>query len=83
MTTDAPEVPMANTASESGAAVKDPEFVAPPELHFDFDNPRFVEHEAQNEEELIQYLYDHVDVDELIQSILSAGYVDFEPLSFT
>jgi hypothetical protein len=71
---------MANTAIASGVAVKDPELVAPAELHFDFDNPRFVEHEAQTEEELIQYLYDHVDVDELIQSILSAGYVDFEPL---
>jgi hypothetical protein len=71
---------MANTAIKAGVSVKDPEFVAPTDLYFDFDNPRFVDHEAQNEEDLIQYLYDHVDVDELIQSILSAGYVDFEPL---
>ena len=56
------------------------DFVAPSELNFDLDNPRFVEHEAADEEQIIQYLYDHVDVDELIQSILSAGYIDFEPL---
>jgi hypothetical protein len=80
MNTDTPEVPMANTTIEAGVSVKDPEFVAPGDLHFDFDNPRFVDHEAQNEEDLIQYLYDHVDVDELVQSILSAGYIDFEPL---
>jgi hypothetical protein len=56
------------------------EFIEPEKLRFDLENPRFVEHEAANEDEIIQYLYDHVDVDELIQSILSAGYIDFEPL---
>lgn len=80
MTTDTPEVPIVNTPVESIVSEKDLEFVAPADLYFDFDNPRFVDHEAQNEEDLIQYLYDHVDVDELIQSILSAGYIDFEPL---
>jgi hypothetical protein len=56
------------------------EFMEPEGLRFDLENPRFIEHEAANEDEIIQYLYDHVDVDELIQSILSAGYIDFEPL---
>lgn len=68
------------TAEPAPASAPDPDFVSPAELHFDLENPRFVEHEAANEEEIIQFLYDHVDVDELIQSILSAGYIDFEPL---
>lgn len=53
---------------------------APSDLHFDLDNPRFVDERFADEFEAIQYLYDHADVDELIQSILSAGYVDFEPI---
>ena len=55
-------------------------FVAPSDLHFDLENPRFVDLDFADEEFIIQYLYDHADVNELIQSILSAGYVDFEPL---
>lgn len=80
MTTDVPDAPMAEAGTASAAQPEHPEFVAPASLHFDLENPRFVEHEAKSEEELILYLYDNVDVDELIQSILSAGYVDFEPL---
>jgi len=56
------------------------DFLAPSELHFDLSNPRFVDQDFGTDEDIIQYLYDHADVNELIQSILSAGYVDFEPL---
>jgi hypothetical protein len=56
------------------------DFVNSAELHFDSSNPRFVDQDFGSEEEIIQYLYDHMDVDELIQSILSAGYIDFEPM---
>lgn len=59
---------------------KERDHVAPGELKFDVDNPRFAEQKFKGENEIIQYLYDHADVDELIQSILSAGYIDFEPL---
>lgn len=58
----------------------DEDFLAPGDLRFDLANPRFVDEHFKNEIEVIQYLYDHSDVDELIQSILSAGYIDFEPL---
>lgn len=58
----------------------DEDFLKPDELSFDLANPRFVDEHFKDEIEVIQYLYDHCDVDELIQSILSAGYVDFEPL---
>lgn len=54
--------------------------VPPDDLHFDRENPRFVDSEVTDETEIVQELYDEADVDELIQSILSAGYIDFEPL---
>lgn len=58
----------------------DKEFTPHSELRFDLENPRFVGRQFEGESQVIQYLYDNVDVDELIQSILSAGYVDIEPL---
>lgn len=54
--------------------------VAPAELHFDRENPRFVDRGYADEADIVRELYDQADVDELIQSILSAGYIDFEPL---
>ncbi|MCY4505583.1 MAG: hypothetical protein OXG35_01280 [Acidobacteria bacterium] len=57
------------------------DFVAPEELRFDLSNPRFADEERfETEEDIVRYLTQHVDVDELLQSIRSAGYVDFEPL---
>ena len=57
------------------------DFVSPEELHFDLSNPRFADAEPfATEEDIVRYLTQHVDVDELLQSIRSAGYVDFEPL---
>ncbi len=57
-----------------------PDEVAPADLHFDRENPRFVDMGYTDEADIIRELYDQADVDELIQSILSAGYIDFEPL---
>ena len=57
------------------------DFVAPSELKFDLSNPRFVDQgEFATDEDVLRYLTQHVDVDELLQSIRSAGWVDFEPL---
>ena len=57
------------------------DFVAPGKLKFDLSNPRFVDQgEFATEEDVVGYLSQHVDVDELLQSIRSAGYIDFEPL---
>jgi hypothetical protein len=66
--------------AETTTAQKGQDFVAPSQLRFDLENPRFVDLEFPDEEAIVRYLYDHADVDELMQSILSAGYVDFEPL---
>ncbi len=62
------------------AGEDDGRFVAPSELHFDLSNPRFINAGFDTEDEVLEYLVSAVDVDELIQSIRSAGYVDFEPL---
>jgi hypothetical protein len=64
----------------SAQAMDDQGFLPPDDLRFDLQNPRFIGQQFKDESEVIQYLYDRVDVDELIKSILSAGYVDFEPL---
>lgn len=56
------------------------DFIAPADLHFDRQNPRFIDFGYTDEVDIVRELYDQADVDELIQSILSAGYIDFEPL---
>ena len=55
-------------------------FISPPELYFDLKNPRFLDEGFATEEEIIAHLIEKVDIDELLQSIQSAGYVDFEPV---
>ena len=73
---DAGSIVVTRTTAEDAA-----DFAAPEELHFDLSNPRFAgEERFATEEDIVRYLTQHVDVDELLQSIRSAGYVDFEPL---
>lgn len=52
------------------------------DLRFDLENPRvLIDHGFQNENEVLEYLYINTDVNEVIQSILSVGFIsDFEPL---
>lgn len=50
------------------------------QLRFDKENPRFAGRTFANEDEIVKCLYDEMDVDEVIRSILSSGYVNFEPL---
>jgi hypothetical protein len=68
------------TPAAQATLLPDEALLAPIDLKFDLKNPRFIDQQFKDEMEIIQYLYDHADVDELIQSILSAGYIDFEPL---
>jgi hypothetical protein len=56
------------------------EFVPHRNLRFDPENPRFLRRDFDTEDSIISRLYTEFDVDEVIQSILSAGYLDFEPL---
>ncbi len=55
-------------------------FVNPAELHLDLSNPRVTESDFVDEDAVLEYLIDHVDIDELIQSILGSGWLDYEPL---
>lgn len=50
------------------------------DLKFDPENPRFADKSFENKEDLIRCLYDEMDVDEIVQSILSSGYLNYEPL---
>jgi hypothetical protein len=52
----------------------------PKELRFDLRNPRSPDDAFGDEAEILAYLIEHADVDELVQSILSAGWMDYEPL---
>ena len=56
------------------------ESVPPSSLQFDLDNPRFVDGDFSDEPGIVRDLVDVADVKEIVQSILSAGYVDYEPL---
>ncbi len=56
------------------------------ELHFDRDNPRLVEFGIKpntSENEILQILWDAMDVMELVMSIASSGYFAHEPLIVT
>lgn len=56
------------------------EFRSVSELKFDLENHRFVDFSSDKEEDVIAELYEQADIDELLKSILSAGYINFEPL---
>lgn len=49
-------------------------------LQFDRQNPRMPDAEFGSEEEVVRHLLDEFDVEELVQSILSSGWIDYEPL---
>ena len=68
---------MIDAAGRTGNADR---FVKPTDLRLDLRNPRVTDADFENQEDVLEYLIDHVDVDELIQSILSSGWLDYEPL---
>lgn len=55
-------------------------FEKPEELDFDLMNPRITGRPFENEKGVIKHFVEHADVDELIQSIQSSGWQDYEPL---
>ena len=57
--------------------------VAVTDLNFDLSNPRLVEYDVRpnaSEDEIIQVLWDEMDVRELVLSIAASGYFHHEPL---
>lgn len=54
--------------------------VRPADLKFDLHNPRMAEIEFGSERDVVAHLLEEYDVDELVLSILSAGWLDYEAL---
>ena len=55
----------------------------PASLELDLDNPRLAQNDLTGkptERDVIEYLTNHADIAELVQSIAANGYMDFEPL---
>ncbi|WP_200831316.1 hypothetical protein [Arthrobacter sp. SLBN-112] len=52
----------------------------PSELRLDLENPRMPDAKFETELEAIEYLANHADVSELVQSIGTSGWYDYEPL---
>jgi len=50
------------------------------DLRFDRENPRMPNVPLEDDEAVVRHLIDDFDVDELVQSILSSGWIDYEPL---
>ena len=57
--------------------------ISPDKLHLDLRNPRTPDQEFKDELEVLQYLVQNYDIDELVLSILGAGSLDFEPFHCT
>ena len=56
------------------------EFEDPSNLKLDLTNPRAPSENFSDEAEVMDYLVDYADINELIQSILTSGWRDYEPL---
>ncbi len=59
---------------------KDEDYVDPALLKFDLRNPRSGSYTFADESEAIGHLIASADIDEIVSSVLSAGWVDYEPL---
>lgn len=59
---------------------RDDDFLDPRDLKLDLQNPRMPDSHFENETEAILYLVDNADVSELVQSITTSGWFDYEPL---
>lgn len=69
---------MATSRTENVPSLDEPVAVA--DLLIDRKNPRMPNELFETEDDAIRYLIDEYDVEELVQSILSSGWIDFEPL---
>jgi hypothetical protein len=49
-------------------------------LHFDQNNPRSGDRDFATEDDVLKFLIQHADVVELVTSMQSAGWVDFDPI---
>ena len=73
---------MAKSGQRLGAAdaAEDDDFVEHAKLKFDQNNPRSGDQKFGTPDEVLKFLINNADVDELVTSMQSAGWIDFEPL---
>lgn len=74
-----PAVP-ADAGSDDAPRVGQTYFAPVDALRFDTRNPRFVDFSANDPAEIVRFLYDEADLNELVQSIATSGFQPFEPL---
>jgi hypothetical protein len=55
-------------------------FINVDDLRFDLHNPRIPNEHFDSEDDVIKFLIEQFDVEELVQSILYSGWIDYEPL---
>lgn len=67
-------------AKKPSAPAIDEQFVDIGKLQFDLQNPRVPTELFDEPDQVVRYLLDEYDVEELVQSILSSGWIDYEPL---
>jgi hypothetical protein len=65
--------------ARASATQSDEDTVKHTSLKFDMENPRF-DRRFSKEDDVIEFLIRHADVDELVTSLQSAGWIDFEPI---
>lgn len=76
-----PGVTTASTAPTTTATKAGETYLAPVDsLCFDTANPRFVDYSAAAAPDIVRFLYDEADLNELVQSIAASGFQTFEPL---
>jgi len=68
------------TAKRPKAPAEQDEMVPVSDLRFDRENPRMPNVLLEDDDEVVRHLIDDFDVEELVQSILSSGWIDYEPL---
>lgn len=68
------------TKRATASPVEQDKLVPVSDLRFDRDNPRMPNVLLKDDDEVVRHLIDDFDVEELVQSILSSGWIDYEPL---
>lgn len=64
----------------AATSVEQDRMVPVSDLRFDRDNPRMPNVLLKDDDEVVRQLVADFDVEELVQSILSSGWIDYEPL---
>jgi hypothetical protein len=73
-------MPEPKMSASDQTSIEPDEFADPAVLHLDLRNPRVPDEEFESEDAVLEYLVDFADVNELVNSIMESGWLDYEPL---